>query len=133
MTFDSSIFISNRNQIVQAIIESKLGLLVFKWCHCAATHVKMWKTERATVNDSYRQFQIILYRWLHFIGLILGQDIFGANFRINFQPVFTSLVNLSLPMLFALTSHRFDNELGQMASLLVIPGLKVEPMLICNC
>lgn len=133
MTFDSSRSISNRKRISLAVIESKFGLVVFKWCHCVASNVKMSKAEIATVNDAYRQFQIILYRWLRFIGLILGQEIFSANSRINFQPVFTSLVNLSLPLLFTLTSHRFDNELGQMASLLVIPGLKVQRMLICNC
>lgn len=93
----------------------------------------MWATTLPTVSDAYRQFRIILYHWMRFVGLIMGQDIFRADFKIHSQTVLALIVNLALPFLFLLTSYRFDNELGMMADTFVIMGLKVIRLsLICG-
>lgn len=89
----------------------------------------MWITKNLSVYDAYSQFQTILYRWLRFFGLFLGQDIFREDFKIHTQTVIVLMVNLSVPLLFYLTSYRFDDELGMAAGTFVANGLKVELLL----
>lgn len=90
----------------------------------------MWATKQLFVNDAYQQFHIILYRWLHIIGLALGRDIFHDDFKINSQTVFVLMMNVSIPLLLFLTYYRFDNELGMMAGTFVLIGFKVWYILI---
>lgn len=85
----------------------------------------MWAIKVLTVGDAYREFQIILYYWMRYIGLIVGQDIFMEDFRIHSQTVLVLMFNCSLPFLFWLTQYRFDNELGMIAGTFVITGFKV--------
>lgn len=81
-------------------------------------------------SEAYQHFQIILYRWLRFVGLIMGHDIFQEHFEIHSHTVFMSAICLSVPIVFFLTSYRFDNELGMAAGAFVVIGLKVRSNLI---
>lgn len=87
---------------------------------------KMWATDVRTVSDAYRDYQIILYRWIRCFGKFMGQDIFHENFKHRSYTTFVAVINLSLPILMFLTSYRFDGELGMTAGVLVIVGLKVQ-------
>lgn len=86
----------------------------------------MWTKEIRTTSDAYRQYQIIIYRWTRGFGIILGQDIFDEKFRHHSYTTFVAVINLALPIVLFLTTYRFDDELGMIAGVLVITGIKVH-------
>lgn len=48
--------------------------------------------------EPHQRFNIMVYWWLRFVGLLLGQDIFSERFRIHSYTVIVTLIGASLPI-----------------------------------
>lgn len=89
--------------------------------------MKMEKTAMSVANDAYQQFQIGLYRCIRFIGLILGQDTFNADFEIHSYTVLVLLFIFMLQLILIWTIYRFyDEELGTNSRAFCAIALKVS-------
>lgn len=78
--------------------------------------------------DAHVQFKTIIYKWLRYTGLAFGQDIFMANFRINYWTIFALLENVSVLLFYAWTFYYFTyaNELGMKAASNIPVAIKVS-------
>lgn len=76
--------------------------------------------------DAYKQFNVVVYRWLRFIGLCLGHDILREDFKPNLHTALMVTVAFSLPCFVLLTIHYIDGDLALTSGGLIGLGVKVS-------
>lgn len=70
----------------------------------------LWAIAQATAMDAYSRFQTILYKWLRYLNMLMGQDILRPNFHINILTMVGILCSVALPFSFLWTAYFSDDK-----------------------
>lgn len=75
--------------------------------------------------DPYKQFKVMIYIWLRFVGLVIGHDMFKKKFRINFYYIFVIIWSVVAPAWYLWTIYNFGGDLALKAMSYIAVAFKV--------
>lgn len=62
--------------------------------------------------DSYANFQLILNKWIRFVGSLMGMDILNKDFKITVHTIIVIIIAFLLPTFYGWTIYAYDGKLA---------------------